>query len=55
MQEIEINPPLERKGGAYKISRLDIVRISGYYDLARARTSWKPIPSRNREKKVSLI
>ena len=34
LQEIEINPPLERKGGAYEISRLDIVRISGYYDLA---------------------
>ena len=35
LSEIEINPPLERKKGAYKISRLDIVRISGYYDLAR--------------------
>jgi Holliday junction resolvase len=35
-QEIEANPPLERKGGEYKISRLDIVRISGYYDLAGA-------------------
>jgi Holliday junction resolvase len=34
LQEIEINPPLERKNGAYKISRLDIVRISGYYDMA---------------------
>jgi hypothetical protein len=34
LQEIEINPPLERKGGAYEISRLDILRISGYYDLA---------------------
>ena len=32
--DIEINPPLERKGGSYKISRLDIVRISGYFDLA---------------------
>jgi hypothetical protein len=31
--EIENNPPLERKGGAYEISHLDIVRISGYYDL----------------------
>jgi Holliday junction resolvase len=34
ISEIEINPPLERKNGAYRISRLDIVRISGYYDLA---------------------
>jgi hypothetical protein len=34
LQEIEDNPPLERKGGGYKISRLDIVRISGYYDIA---------------------
>lgn len=34
LQEIEINPPLERKNGAYKISSLDIVRISGYYDMA---------------------
>lgn len=31
--EIMDNPPLERKGGSYEISRLDIVRISGYYDL----------------------
>jgi hypothetical protein len=34
LQDIEINPPLERKGGSYQISRLDIVRISGYFDLA---------------------
>jgi hypothetical protein len=34
IQEIEVNAPLERKKGAYRISRLDIVRISGYYDLA---------------------
>jgi len=34
LRDIEINPPLERKGGCYQISRLDIVRISGYYDLA---------------------
>jgi len=34
LREIEENPPLERKGGAYEISRLDLVRISGYYDLA---------------------
>lgn len=32
--EIEANPALERRGGAYELSRLDIVRISGYYDLA---------------------
>ena len=35
-QEIEANPPLERKGGKYRVSSLDIVRISGYYDLAGA-------------------
>lgn len=34
LEEIEANPALERKGGNYEISRLDIVRISGYYDLA---------------------
>ncbi len=34
LREIETNPPLERKGGSYQISRLDIVRISGYFDLA---------------------
>ena len=34
LQEVQINPPLERKGGAYEISRLDILRITGYYDLA---------------------
>lgn len=43
-QEIEANPPLERKGGAYKISRLDIVRISGYYDLAEADDSLESDP-----------
>jgi hypothetical protein len=32
--EIEQNPPLERAGGKYEISRLDILRITGYYDLA---------------------
>lgn len=25
--------PLSRKGRAYEISRLDILRITGYYDL----------------------
>ena len=34
IREIEVNSPLERKKGAYRIFRLDIVRISGYYDLA---------------------
>jgi hypothetical protein len=34
-EEIETNPALERKGGAYEISRLDVERISGYYDLAQ--------------------
>jgi hypothetical protein len=34
LRDIEINPPLERKAGSYLISRLDIVRICGYYDLA---------------------
>jgi hypothetical protein len=33
LEEIQRNPPLERKGGVYEISHLDIVRISGYYDL----------------------
>ena len=34
LQDIETNPPLEREGGVYRISRLDIVRITGYFDLA---------------------
>lgn len=34
LDEIEANPALERGGGAYEISPLDLVRISGYYDLA---------------------
>jgi hypothetical protein len=34
LQEVQVNPPLERRGGAYEISRLDILRITGYYDLA---------------------
>jgi hypothetical protein len=34
LQDIETNPPLERTGGSYEISRLDILRISGYFDLA---------------------
>lgn len=33
LDEIQANPALERRGGAYEISRLDIERISGYYDL----------------------
>ena len=36
LREIVANPPLERKAGAYEISRLDIVRLSGYFDLAAA-------------------
>ena len=41
LQDIEINPPLEREGGSYQISRLDIVRISGYYDLAGDGDDWE--------------
>lgn len=37
IEEIESNPPLGRSHGAYRISRLDIVRICGYYDLADGR------------------
>ncbi|HON35006.1 MAG TPA: hypothetical protein PLY52_01690 [Methanothrix sp.] len=33
LQEIQVNPPLGRKGRAYEISSLDILRITGYYDL----------------------
>ena len=44
LAEIESNPPLERKGGAYQISRLDIVRISGYYDLASGQDSFDADP-----------
>jgi hypothetical protein len=33
MNEIQDNPALERKKGTYEISQMDIVRISGYYDL----------------------
>ncbi len=36
LQEIVVNPPLERRAGAYEISRLDLVRLSGYFDLAAA-------------------
>lgn len=34
LRDIEINPPLERERGIYIISRLDIVRITGYFDMA---------------------
>ena len=34
LQEVQVNPTLERKGGAYEISSLDILRITGYFDLA---------------------
>jgi len=39
LEEISVHPPLERRGGQYQISRLDIVRISGYQDLASANGS----------------
>jgi hypothetical protein len=39
LEEISTHPPLERRGGQYQISRLDIVRISGYQDLASADSS----------------
>ncbi len=44
LQEIEANPPLQRRGGAYEISRLDIVRISGYYDMATQQDSLEADP-----------
>lgn len=34
LEEIEKNPALERKSGEYEISGLDIVRITGYYNIA---------------------
>src|SRR5512136_1979131 len=40
LEEIQSNPALERKGGAYTISHLDIVRISGYYDLRLDNADW---------------
>jgi len=42
LRDIEANPPLERSKGAYSISRLDIIRISGYYDLAKGDDSLEP-------------
>jgi len=33
LEQIEANPALERGGGAYEISRLDLIRISGYQDM----------------------
>ena len=44
LEEIESNPPLGRMRGAYQISRLDIVRISGYYDLASGQDSFDADP-----------
>ena len=41
LQEIEINPPLERVGGVYRISRLDIVRITGYFDMATTKDDFE--------------
>jgi len=49
IQEIEVNPPLERKKGEYRISRRDIVRISGYYDLALESDSLESDQSYERE------
>ncbi|MFB3765730.1 MAG: hypothetical protein ACE14P_10870 [Methanotrichaceae archaeon] len=34
VEDIRANPALERKSGTYEITKLDIVRISGYYDIA---------------------
>ena len=34
LEQVEANPTLERRMGAYEISRLDLVRISGYQDMA---------------------
>jgi hypothetical protein len=34
LELIEQNPALERRGGEYELSELDIVRITGYYDIA---------------------
>ncbi|MCJ7444087.1 MAG: hypothetical protein MUO26_06090 [Methanotrichaceae archaeon] len=34
LEEIEQNPALERKRGKYEISSLDIIRITGYHDIA---------------------
>ena len=34
LELIEQNPALERKGGEYELSKLDIIRITGYYDIA---------------------
>lgn len=34
LEQVEANPTLERRRGAYEISRLDLVRISGYQDMA---------------------
>jgi len=41
LRDIEINPPLERERGVYKISRLDIVRITGYFDMATIRDDFE--------------
>lgn len=34
IDEIVTNPPLEREDGKYEITMLDILRITGYYDMA---------------------
>jgi len=41
LRDIEINPPLERERGVYMISRLDIVRITGYFDMATIRDDFE--------------
>lgn len=41
LRDIEINPPLERERGIYIISRLDIVRITGYFDMATIRDDFE--------------
>jgi hypothetical protein len=41
LEEIQQSPALERKGGTYAISHLDIVRISGYYDLKIEDADWE--------------
>lgn len=42
--EIEAHPALERKGGCYIVTRLDIERISGYYDIISSRSAFEDEP-----------
>jgi hypothetical protein len=39
--EIEAHPALERKAGCYIITRLDIERISGYYDMISGQNAFE--------------